>query len=351
MKNPPKWLKVLLVLVVLATLVVNGLLIAKFMRGQAPAPAPLPSAVQAPQASPLPSLTPAPTQTPLPSATPAPTLTFTPTLTPTPAEITLVGAGDIAVCDLPGSEGTARLIEALPQAVVFSLGDGSNEQATLKQYQTCFDPTWGRFKERIHPAAGNHDYVQPGAEGYYTYFGAAAGDPSKGYYSYDLGAWHIVVLNTNCGYVEGCRAGSPQELWLRSDLAQHPAQCTLAYGHEPRFSSGLHGRNDNLQALWQALYEANAELVISGHDHDYERFAPQDPSGALDLIRGIRQFVVGTGGAELRLPPGQFAEHSEKMFARSHGVLQLTLRPNSYAWAFVPADGAMQTDSGEALCH
>ncbi len=212
------------------------------------------------------------------------------------------------------------------------------------------DPTWGRYKARTHPAPGNHDYHTPGASGYFDYFGPAAGDRSKGYYSYDLGSWHIVVINSNCAAVGGCHAGSPQEQWLRADLAAHPTQCTLAYWHHPRFSSGAsHGNNTEVQPLWQALYDAGAEVILNGHEHIYERFAPQTPTGAADAARGIRQFTVGTGGRSLQTP-GSPAPANVQDREKAFGVLKLTLHPTSYSWQFIADTGAV-LDSGTQACH
>jgi 3',5'-cyclic AMP phosphodiesterase CpdA len=197
---------------------------------------------------------------------------------------------------------------------------------------------------------GNHEYNTPGAAGYYRYFGAAAGRPTEGWYSYELGAWHVVVLNSNCASVGGCNAGSTQERWLRADLAAHPARCTLAAWHHPRFSGGNHGDDPQYTAFWRALEDAGAELVINGHDHDYERFAPRRGDGARDDARGLREFVVGTGGTRL-LPIERVAPDSEARNASAHGVLQLTLHPDGYDWRFVPIAGAAYTDSGRGACR
>ena len=202
----------------------------------------------------------------------------------------------------------------------------------------------------IRPTPGNHDYTTSTAAAYYSYFGAAAGSSGKGYYSYDVGQWHVVALNSNCSAVGGCNAGSAQETWLRADLAAHPNKCTLAYWHHPRFSSGYHGASTSVQPLWQALYDAGAELVLNGHDHDYERFAPQTPTGQADPARGIREFVVGTGGASERAFSAT-ANNSEARNSSTFGVLQLTLHPSSYEWRFVPVAGQSFTDSGSAPCH
>ena len=208
----------------------------------------------------------------------------------------LVGAGDIADCkDLSGAEATAKLLEQLP-GTVMAVGDLAYPDGSKENF-TCYDKTWGRVKSRTRPAPGNHEFHAAGATPYFDYFGAAAGDPKTGYYSYELGTWHIIVLNSECTDVGGCEAGSPQEKWLRSDLAAHPAACTLAYWHKPLFSSGsAHGNDLTVKPLFQALYDANADVVVTGHDHDYERFAPQTPDGSADPARGIREFVVGTGG-------------------------------------------------------
>ena len=213
----------------------------------------------------------------------------------------LVGAGDIVWCrDQRGAAATAKLIENIPGAV-FALGDLVYDAGNLAQFQNCYDATWGKFKARTHPALGNHEYVVPAAKAYFAYWGAQAGPRSKGYYSYDLGAWHIVVLNTNCDSagVGGCAAGSPQELWLRQDLSEHANSCILAYGHHALFSSGIskaHAVHPELRPFWQDLYAAHTDLVLAGHEHSYERFAPQDPDGRSDPQHGIREIVVGTGG-------------------------------------------------------
>jgi hypothetical protein len=199
---------------------------------------------------------------------------------------------------------------------------------------------------------GNHDYHTSGASGYFGYFGGAAGDPSKGYYSFDLGGWHVIVLNTSDGCATiSCAAGSPQEQWLKADLAAHPAQCTLAMWHQPRFNSGAeHGNDTDVAPFWNDLYAAGADVILNGHEHVYERFAPQDPEGRGDPQRGIREFVVGTGGAPLYafLPP----EPNDRVRnAETHGVIKLTLHPDGYDWRFVPVAGESFTDSGSGECH
>src|SRR5215469_16662678 len=265
-------------------------------------------------------------------------------------EAVLIGAGDIADCsDLSGAEATAKLLEANP-GTVMALGDLAYPNGTAEDFR-CYDQTWGRVRLRTRPAVGNHEFHSSGASYYFQYFGPAAGDPETGYYSYELGAWHVVVLNSECNEVRGCGAGSPQEKWLRADLAAHPAGCTLAYFHKPRFSSGLnHGDDLQMIAFWQALYDFNAELVLNGHDHDYERFAPQDPNGKADPIRGIREFVVGTGGKNHRAF-GVTKRNSEVRNNDTFGVLKLTLKPTAYEWKFLPEAGKTFTDSGSGNCH
>jgi acid phosphatase type 7 len=233
---------------------------------------------------------------------------------------------------------------------VFTLGDNQYDSGTLDEFQQVYNPTWGRLIHRTFPVPGNHEYGTPGASGYFSYFGARAGDPLKGYYSFDVGAWHVVALNSECSSVGGCQPGSAQETWLRADLAAHPAACTLAYWHKPRFSSGgLHPSNAAFQPLWQALYDAQADVVLSGHAHDYERFAPQAPNGAPDDVRGIRQFVVGTGGRNLQVL-GTLQPNSEVRQNTSFGVLKLVLHPTSYDWQFLPTAGGTFTDSGSRAC-
>lgn len=262
----------------------------------------------------------------------------------------LVGAGDIASCYAGNvsDEATAALLDTIP-GTVFTAGDNAYPDGTLDQFRNCYGPTWGRHKARTHPATGNHEYHTAGATGYYTYFGAAAGDPNKGYYSYDLGAWHVIVLNSNCDFV-ACQAGSPQELWLRADLAARATACTLAYWHHPRFSSGFHGNDGDLQPFWQALYEAGADVVISAHSHGYERFALQTPDGQADAQYGIREFVVGTGGDKFEAM-GKIQPNSEVRNNTTHGVLKLTLHSTSYNWSFIPIAGKTFTDVGQGACH
>jgi len=264
----------------------------------------------------------------------------------------LVGAGDIASCDdLAGAEATAKLIDKIP-GTVFAAGDLAYPDGSEEQFAKCYGPTWGRFKDRTRPAPGNHEYHNDGASAYSHYFGDAAGDPKKGYYSYELGAWHIVVINSECVEVGGCDAASPQGKWLKQDLADSKATCTLAYWHKPLFSSGgKHGDDPQMKPLWDTLYAAGADVVINGHDHNYERFAPQDPDGKLDKDRGIREFVVGSGGKNSHRAMGKMKPNSEARNDDAFGVLKLTLHAKSYDWEFVPEAGKSYADSGTGACH
>jgi Calcineurin-like phosphoesterase len=281
----------------------------------------------------------------------------TPEPTPFPDPV-LVGAGDITSCTQENDTVTAALIDdviagSAGEVVVFTAGDNVYEDGTAEEYEQCYDPTWGRHKDRTRPAPGNHEYHLPDADGYFGYFGAAAGQPGKGYYSYDLGAWHIIVLNTS-DHCESllCSAGSPQEQWLRADLAAHPAECTLTIWHDPLFSSGrVHGRHRYVQPFWDALYESGAEIVVNGHEHNYERFAPQTPAGEANADKGIRQFVVGTGGESHYREGDALIANSEAADDETYGVLKLTLHASGYDWEFLPeADGNFR-DAGGGTCH
>ena len=256
-----------------------------------------------------------------------------------------VGAGDIASCATGYAAATAQLLDTIP-GTVFALGDNAYPNGSDYDYAACYQPTWGRHRKRTHAVPGNHDYDQRGASGYFDYFGVAAGERGAGYYSYDLGDWHVVALNSNLDM----SPGSLQERWLRADLAAHPTHCTLAYWHHARFSSGTtHGSQPQTQPLWQALYEAGADVVLSGHEHNYERFGPQTPDGKADPARGIREFVVGTGGGgAYRLGPP--IANSETGSA-AYGVLKLTLTTQAYHWQFISVPPASFSDSGSGACH
>jgi calcineurin-like phosphoesterase family protein len=256
----------------------------------------------------------------------------------------LVGAGDIADCRVSGSEATARLLDRI-QGTVFTAGDNAYPSGTPEEFRNCYHPSWGRHISRTRPTPGNHDYGYPGAMGYFEYFGSAAGPPGVGFYSYNAGTWHVVVLNSEISM----QTGSAQVEWLRSELQNSGRRCVLAIWHRPLFSSGEEGDNPDTRQLWRTLYEFGAEIVVTGHDHSYERFAPQDPDGRPDSARGLRQFVVGTGGAPVRsfiaLRPNSEVRGSV------WGVLVLTLEDGSYRWEFRPVDGATFRDSGSGACH
>ena len=261
----------------------------------------------------------------------------------------LVGAGDIANCEIAGGSGaraTAALLDRIA-GTVFTVGDHAYPTGAAAQFQDCYDPSWGRHRARTRPAPGNHDYLTANAKAYFDYFGDNAGPDRRGYYSYTLGTWHIVSLSSSIA----ADRRSPQIEWLRSDLRDHPAQCTLAYWHVPVFSSGPHGTEPeaaHVREAWRALYEVGAEVVINGHDHDYERFAPQDPKGKADP-NGIREFVVGTGGGGL-YEFRRIRSNSEVRSNRSYGVLVLTLGATDYSWEFVSGAGESFHDGGMAPC-
>jgi acid phosphatase type 7 len=261
-----------------------------------------------------------------------------------PSDVVLVGAGDIAYCNNPQHEKTAQLIDKI-SGMVFTAGDNAYPRGTAEEFQQCYEPTWGRFKARTFPTPGNHEYYSPNAAPYYAYFGSKAGAADKGYYSYDLGEWHIISLNSNID----ASAGSAQERWLKADLAAHPKACTLAYWHHPVFSSGVHGNDATMKEIWKTLYAAGVDVVVSAHDHHYERFAPQTPEGKADPQRGIRAFVVGTGGAPLR-DVNQPIPNSEVQNATTFGVIKFVLQPKSYSWEFIPIQGQTFTDKGTQAC-
>ncbi len=257
------------------------------------------------------------------------------------------GLGTATACRM---KATSDLAVAGGYDAVLPLGDVQYEDGSFASFMASYDPSWGRVKGVTRPVPGNHEYVTPNGAGYYQYFGAAAGDPAKGWYSFDLGSWHLIVLNSNCDLIGGCGPGSPQEQWLRADLAAHPGVCTLAAWHHPRFSSGPHGDDAMTQAFWQALYEAHADVILVGHDHIYERFAPQGPSGLADPAHGLREFVVGTGGKILYATAPTHANR-EKLQNTDFGLLELNLRRTGYDWKWVGVPGGAFTDIGSGTCH
>jgi hypothetical protein len=263
------------------------------------------------------------------------------------ADAVVLAAGDFGDCSAEARQGPYRTANVLAgqAATILALGDLAYDGGTPAEFADCYDPTWGRFEDRSRPVPGNHEYRTPGASGYFGYWGSRAGPSSKGYYSFDLGDWHVVAINSelNIG------ATSPQVAWLKGDLVASTKRCKLAFLHRPRWSSGSHGSSAALSAVYKVLYDNRVTLLFAGHDHDYERFAPLNPSGAVETGRGVREFVVGTGGAPLR----GFATirgGSQARNASSKGVLKLTLGATGYAWEFLPVAGATYGDTGRGTC-
>jgi alkaline phosphatase len=281
-----------------------------------------------------------------------------------PGAVVMIGVGDIASCGGRNAYLTAALVDSVLAAdssaniedAVFTLGDNSYAAGTPDLFARCFTPSWGdpakRIMKRIHPAAGNHDYQNPASDAYYRYFGERAGKAGEGYYSFDVGRWHVVVLNSelivDATFAEGQRIA--QEAWLARDLASHAAKCTLAYWHHPRFSSGVHGSDARLDRAWQLLHQNGVDLVLNGHDHDYERFLPQTPEGVADRLEGITEIVAGTGGEGLR-PFGRRIERNSAARVAGHaGVLLLTLGETSWRSVFLDVSGR-QWDASSGTCH
>jgi calcineurin-like phosphoesterase family protein len=278
--------------------------------------------------------------------------------------VVVAAAGDIA-CDPSDSNyhngtGTSTACRQLYTSnilvngdfdAVLALGDLQYNSGSLDDFNEVYDPTWGRVKSITYPVVGNHEYGQSNASDYFQYFGSRAGPAGKGYYSFDLASWHIVAINSECDEIGGCGTGSTEETWLRNDLASHPAECTIAMWHHGRYSSGHDGDNTFMQPMWSDLYRAGVEILLSGHSHDYERFAPQDDAGHLDNSGGVRQFIVGTGGAFFTGLGTSFDDNSQAHQNTTYGVLQLTLRSGAYDWKFLPEAGKTYTDSGTTSCH
>jgi hypothetical protein len=265
----------------------------------------------------------------------------------------LLAAGDIAECDAEGDEATARLLEAYPTATIAALGDLAYPHGRDKDFAQCFAPSWGRFKDRIRPATGNHDHATKKARGYADYFGSRGGPFDRYLYSYDLGAWHVAVLDSDCWRVGGCGPDDPQATWLRRDLRSHRARCTLAYWHRPPFSSGRYGdpeNTDRVRPLWQVAVEGGVDIVLTGHEHSYERFVPMDRDGRRD-DEGTRLFIVGTGGGNLRRYHRPPLPTTVVRNGDTWGVLRLTLRGDGYDWRFLPVPGREFTDAGSGSCH
>jgi len=257
--------------------------------------------------------------------------------------VVLVGGGDIASCNNRGAEATATILDRV-DGIVFTTGDNVYETGTADEFARCYEPTWGRHKGRTRPSPGNHDMYSGGA-GYYGYFGDTAGPQGRGYYSYDHGAWKVFALNSEAP----AGPGSPQALWLQQELQASRAQCTVAYWHHPVFSSGYEGNMSRMKYVWRLLYDHRVELVLSGHSHNYERLAPQNAEGDPDASRGIRMFVVGTGGNGFTALEG-IRPTSEAINDSSLGLLKLTLSSGSYSWEFLPVAGSSYRDSGAGTC-
>jgi len=294
--------------------------------------------------------------TPAPGGTPPPAPSAPPPSGPTAV---VAAAGDIACAPSDPSIATgpscrqaaiSDLVAASGAGAFLALGDEQYERGALDEFMGSYDTSFGRFRAITHPVPGNHEYLTADAAGYFQYFGAAAGNPLEGYYSFDAGTWHIVALNSNCARAGGCQRGSPQEQWLRADLAAHRTRCTLAFWHHPRYNSGKFGDDGDLRPIWQALVDGGAEIALAGHAHNYERFAPQNADSGLDAAHGVRQFVVGTGGAN-HTPIRTIRPNSEVRNDDTFGILVLTLRPTGYDWRFVPEPGGAFTDAGSDVCH
>jgi acid phosphatase type 7 len=277
-----------------------------------------------------------------PSPIPSPPLLGPGAGTPGPPAV-LVGAGDIGLCGSPAVAATAQLIDRIA-GIVFTTGDNAYPAGTAENFRDCYEPHWGRHRARTRPTPGNHDYER-GGTGYFTYFQDHAGPFGLGYYSYMAGPWQVIALNSEIPL----GPGSAQLQWVRGELAAAPTQCTMVYWHKPLFTSGPNGPNRDMRELWRALYEFDADLVVNGHDHLYERFGPQDPDGRFDPARGIRQITVGTGGGALYTPI--MSAPNTEAIGIVYGVLKLTLSSGSYQWEFLPVPGSSFSDSGIGSCH
>jgi len=269
---------------------------------------------------------------------------------PPPDGAVLVGAGDIAQCGSPGAYNTAALLDAI-SGDVFTAGDNAYHAGRAADFRDCYEPTWGRHKNRTHPVLGNHEYIEGPPDGYFDYFGAAAGPRGKGYYMYTVGTWRVIALNSELlpspEHATTQVAANDQLQWFKTELATNNVFCTIAIWHRPLYSSGKNGPTAEMRDLFKAAYDGSVDIVINGHDHNYERFAPQDADGRADSARGVRQFVVGTGGVS------PYIENSKKpnqeAFLTNWGVLKLTLSPGTYSWDFISVTGAH--DTGTGVCH
>jgi hypothetical protein len=264
----------------------------------------------------------------------------------------LLAAGDIGDCQRSGDEQTATLLDGL-RGIVVPLGDNAYDAGTDAEYAACYAANWGRHKARTRPVAGNHDYDTPGATGYFNYFGASAGNRADGFYTYPLGTWFVIVANTGWESPDSVKTGSRQDQWLRGQLASRTEQCVLVMMHHPRFTSasGRAWLRPELKPFWDAMYEYGVDLVLVGHDHTYQRFAPQNPDGVADEEFGIRQITVGTGGGETLYAFGPTVDNLQVRDNQTFGVVKVTLRPGAYDWQFLPVAGKTFTDSGSGNCH
>ncbi|HSM25855.1 MAG TPA: metallophosphoesterase [Anaerolineaceae bacterium] len=302
------------------------------------------------------TFTPGPTLTESPSETF--TATLTKTLTPVPATPTptqtntpvyFSGAGDISICGQDGDNLTADLLlNMVGSGLYFVAGDASNENGSLYEYQNCFGPSWGQLMPDLRVVPGNHDYYSDTLQNFWVYFDGVAGEPGKGWYSFEHGEWHIVMLNSNCGYV-GCGPSSEQVAWLKQDLAENQSICSMAIWHHPRFNSGFAGNAHWLHSFWEVLHEFGADVVVSGHDHHYERLAKVDPAGNLDETGGIRSFIVGTGGVGF-YAIDKILPISDVRITRQFGIIQFKFFPDGYSWEFINVDGEV-LDQGADQCN
>jgi hypothetical protein len=294
-----------------------------------------------------------------PAPSPA-SLTAPPSAVPTQApSVGTVGiAGDIACSAADNATATARRCHQMATSdllrsvgIVITTGDNQYERGELSEFEKSYAASWGRFLDKTYPSVGNHDYLTPEASGYFSYFGARAGDPAEGWYAFDYAGWHFIALNSNCTPAGGCGPSSPQVRWLKGDLAKSTARCTVAFWHKPRWASGQYADDDRYAAFWQTLYEGNAEIVLNGHDHNYQRYAPLDPRGVRDDARGLRQYIVGTGGRSHYPVLDGPIPNREAADDTTFGILELTLHDGAYDWRFVPEAGDTYHDRGSGVCH
>ena len=262
---------------------------------------------------------------------------------PTPSPTVLLAAGDVGLCGSRAAADTGYMLDALA-GTILAVGDLAYLHGSAQEYALCYDPVWGRHKDRTRPAPGNHEYESPGAQPYFDYFGIQAGPPGLGYFSFHAGEWLVLSLNSNIPV----GAATAQAQWIRTELTANTARCALAYFHHPLYSSGSNGDNARLAGLWQLLYEQGVDVIVSAHEHMYERYAPMSPDGQRNDARGIRQFIVGTGGSGLYAVQRVHPQSAVQII--SHGLLKLTLTGQGYDWEFLPVTGG-RADAGSDVCH